>query len=121
MGRFDRQTTELNFGFGSRTTVLIFGFGSRTIALNFRLGSRITEFDFGFGSQTTVLNFALGSWTIAATSWRSDSSNVSLVVLDKSLIIVSKPLFGKITKSMTDRQTDQPTDSTYVLSLLAGD
>ena len=99
------QTTVFIFGLGSPTTVLNFGFGSRTIALNFRLGSWITEFDFGFGSQTTVVNFALGSWTIAATSWRSDSSNVSLVVLDKSLIIVSKPLFGKITKSMTDRQT----------------
>ena len=124
--RFGRQTTELNFGFGSRitvlnfglysqttvfifglgspTTVLNFGFGSRTTALNFRLGSRTTEFNSGFGNQTTVLNFGLGSWTIAATSWRSDSSNVSLVVLDKLLFILSKPLFWKITKSKTHRQ-----------------
>ena len=95
--------------------------GIWTTVLNFGLGSRTTVFIFWLGSPTTVLNFGFGSRTIAVTSWRSDSSNVSLVVLDKSLIIVSKPLFGKITKSMTDRQTDQPTDSTYVLSLLAGD
>ena len=70
---------------GSPTTVLNFGFGSRTTALGFRLGSRTTVFNSGFGSQTTVLNFMFGSRTIAVTSRRSDSSNVSLVVLDKSL------------------------------------
>ena len=84
--------------------------GIWTTVLNFGLGSRTTVFIFGLGSPTTVLNFGFGSRTIAVTSRRSDSSNVSLVVLDKSLIILSKPLFGKITKSMTDRQTDQPTD-----------
>ena len=127
--RFDRWTTEFDFGFGIRTTVLNFGlgsrttafifglgspitvlnfgFGSRTTALDFRLGSRTTVFNSGFGSQTTVLNFGFGSRTIAVTSRRSDSSNVSLVVLDKSLIILSKPLFWKIRKSMTDRPTDR--------------
>ena len=56
-------------------------------------GRRTTEFNFWFGSQTTVLNIGSGSRTIAVTSWRSDSSNVSLVVLDNLLIILSKPLF----------------------------
>ena len=39
----------------------------------------------GFGSQTTVLNFGLGSRTMAVTSQRSESSNISLVVLDNIL------------------------------------
>ena len=101
---FGVWTTVLNFGLGSQTrvfifgldsptTVLNFGFGSRTTALDFRLGSRTTLFNSGFGSQTTVLNFGFGSRTIAVTSRRSDSSNVSLVALDKSLIIPSKHLF----------------------------
>ena len=42
----------------------------------------------------------------AVKSWRSESSNVSLVVLDKLLSILSKPLFWKITKLETNRQTD---------------
>ena len=78
----------------------------------------------GFGSMTTVLNFGLGSRTIAVTSWRSESSNISLVVLDN----ISKPLFLKNQKKedrQTDKQTDRPTDRqtdrTYLLSLLAGD
>ena len=107
------QTTLFIFGLGSPTTVLNFGFGSWTIALNFRLGSRITEFDFGFGSQTTVVNFALGSWTIATTSWRSDSSNVSLVILDKLQFGLSKPPFLKNYK-IEDRQTDRPTDGQHL-------
>ena len=96
---------EFIFGLGKPTTVLNFGFCNRTTALDFRLGSRTTVFNSGIGSQTTVLNFGFGSRTIALTSRRSDSSNVSLVVLDKSLIILSKPLFWKIRKSMTDRQS----------------
>ena len=101
---------EFIFGLGKPTTVLNFGFCNRTTALDFRLGCRTTVFNSGFGSQTTVLNFGFGSRTIAVTSRRSDSSNVSLVVLDKSLIILSKPLFWKIRKSMTDRPTDRQTD-----------
>ena len=126
--RFDRWTTEFDFGFGIRTTVLNFGlgsqttafifglgspitvlnfgFGSRTTALDFWLGSRTTVFNSGFGSQTTVLNFGFGSRTIAVTSRRSDSSNVSLVVLDKSLISILN--FSKNLK--TDRPTDWPKD-----------
>ena len=84
---------------------------------------RITEFIFGLGSQTTVLNFGLGSRTIAVTSWRSESSNISLVVLDKMLFVLSKPLFEKLENydRHTDIQTDRQTDRTYVSSLLAGD
>jgi len=84
-------TTVFIFRLGSPTKLLYFG--SWTKALNFRFGSRTTKFNSGFGSQTTVLNFGLGSRTIAVTSWRSDSSNVSLVVLDNLLFILSKPLF----------------------------
>ena len=87
------QTTVIIFGLVSLTMVLNVGFGSRTTALDFRLGSRTTVFNSGFGSQTTVLNFGFGSRTRAVTSRRSDSSNVNLVVLDKSLIILSKHLF----------------------------
>ena len=119
--RFDRWTTEFDFGFGIRTTVLNigmgsrttafifgldsltkilnFGFGSRTTSLNFRLGSRNTEFNSGFDSQTTVINFRLESRTIAVTSWRSESSYINLVVFDKLLYVLSKPLFWKIRKS----------------------
>ena len=50
--------------------------------MNFQLGSETTQFSSGFGSQTTVFNFGLGSQT------RSESSNVSLVVLDKLLFVV---------------------------------
>ena len=74
---FGSRTAVLNLGLGSPTTLLNFGFGSRTTAMNFQLGSETTQFSSGFGSQTTVLNFGLGSQT------RSESSNVSLVVLDK--------------------------------------
>ena len=84
------RTTAFIFGLGSPITVLNFGFGSRTTALDFRLGSRTTVFNSGFGSQTTVLNFGLGSRTIAITSWRSNSSNVTLVVLDKLIFLLSK-------------------------------
>ena len=79
-------TTILNFGFGSRTTALDFWLRSRTTVFNSGFGSQTTVLNFGFGSQTTVLNFGFSSRTTAATSRRSDSSNVSLVVLDKSLI-----------------------------------
>ena len=79
---FGSRTAVLNLGLGSRTTLLNFGFGSRTTAMNFQLGSETTQFSSGFGSQTTVLNFGLGSQT------RSESSNVSLVVLDKLLFVV---------------------------------
>jgi len=44
----------------------------------------------------------LGSKTIAVTSWRSESSNINLVISDKLLFVLSKPLFRKIRKSMTD-------------------
>ena len=102
---FGIWTTILNFGLGSRTTVFIFrlgssttllNFGSRTKALNFWFVSRTTKFNSGFGSQTTVLNFGLGSRTIAVTSWRRVSSNVSLVVLDNLLFILSKLFFEKL-------------------------
>merc|ERR1711873_190617 len=73
---------EFIFGLGKPTTVLNFGFCNRTTALDFRLGFWTTVFNSGFGSQTTAI-----------TSRRSDSSNVSLVLLDKSLFILSKPLF----------------------------
>ena len=43
----------------------------------------------------------------AVTSWRSESSNISLVVLDKVKFIISKPLFWSITKSRTDRRFDR--------------
>ena len=79
------QTTVLNFGMGSRTTVFIIGLGSLTTVLNFL-----------FGSQTTVLNLGLGSPTIAVTSWRSESSNINLVVLDKLLFLLLKPFFEKL-------------------------
>ena len=115
---------EFIFGLGKPTTVLNFGFCNRTTALDFRLGCRTTVFNSGFGSQTTVLNFGFGSRTIAVTSWRSDSSNVRLVVLDKLQFGLSKPPFlknYKIEDRQTNRLTDRQTDSTYVLSLLAGD
>ena len=75
------------------------------IVLNFGFGRWTTEFTFGFGGQTTVLNFGLGSRTIAVTSWRSESSNISLVVLDN----ISRSLFLKNWKK-EDRQTDRQTD-----------
>ena len=61
--------------------------------MNFGLGSRTTEFNSGFSSQTIVLNIGLGSRTIAVTSWRRESSNINLVVLDELLFVLSKPLF----------------------------
>ena len=96
---------KLNHGLGSLTTVFNLEFGSRTKALNFWLGSQTTEFNSGFGSQTIVLNIGLGSRTIAVTSWRSESSNISLAVLDKMLFVLSKPLFEKLENY--DRHTDR--------------
>merc|ERR1711976_1137319 len=90
------RTTVRNHGLGSLNKVFNLGFGSQTTALNFRLGSRATEFYSGFGRQTIVLNLGLGSKTIAVTSWRSESSNINLVVSDKLLFVLSKPLFQKI-------------------------
>ena len=52
--RFDRWTTEFDFGFGIRTTLLNFGLGSRTTTFIFGLGSPITVLNFGFGCRTTV-------------------------------------------------------------------
>ena len=54
------------------------------------------------------------------SSWRRESSNISLVVLDKLLYYSRNLIFFKIANSRTDRQTDLPTDNTYV-SLLTGD
>ena len=121
---FGIWNTVLNFGLGSRTRVFIFGFGSPTIVLNFGFGSRTSALDFqfgsqttvfnsGFSSQTTVLNFGFGSRTIAVTSWRSDSSNVSLVVLDKLQFGLSKPPFLKNYK-IEDSPTDRPTDGQHL-------
>ena len=42
----------------------------------------------------------------SVNSWRSESSNISLVVLNKLLFAPSKSLFKKITKSRTDGTTD---------------
>ena len=42
----------------------------------------------------------------SVNSWRSESSNISLVVLNKLLFAPSKYLFTKITKSRTDGTTD---------------
>ena len=86
----------LNLCLGSLTAVLFFVFGIWTTELNFWLGCQTTELNSGFGIQTTVLNFRLVSRTIAVTSWRSESSNISLVVLDKLLFLLSKPLFEKL-------------------------
>ena len=55
------------------------------------------------------------------TSWRCESSNLSLVVLDKLPFALSKPLFWRIRKSMKYQLTDWQTDGTYLLSLLTGD
>ena len=59
----------------------------------------------GFGSQTTVVNLGLGSRTIAITPWRSESSNISLVVLD-NILYYSRNLFffKKLQKRRTDGQ-----------------
>ena len=39
------------------------------------------------------------------TSWRSDSGNISLVVLDKLLFVLWKPLFKKLqNRGPTDQQ-----------------
>ena len=98
-------TTVLNFGFSSLTTVLNCGFSSRTTALKFWLCSRTAEFNSGFGSQTTVLNFGLDSRTIAVTSWRNESSNISLVVLDNTLYYSQNLSFEKLEKrGQTDGQ-----------------
>ena len=57
------------------------------------------------------------------TSWRSESGNISLVILNKSLYYSRNHLFWKITESMTigwtDRLTDQRTDRTYRLGLVS--
>ena len=53
----------------------------------------------------------------AVTSCRSGSSNISSVVLDKLLFILSKLLFWKIRKLwQTDRHTDRQTGPTYWVS-----
>ena len=101
----------LNFGFGSQTTVLNFGLGSRTTVFIFGLGSPTTVLNFGFGSRTTALNFRLDSRTIVVTSSRSESSNISLVILDNILFY---SLFEKLEKrGPTDRLIDRPTGPTY--------
>ena len=106
---FGSQTTVLNHGLGSPTTVFNLRFGSRTIALNFWLCSRTTEFNSGFGIQTIVLNIGLDSRTIAVTSWRRESSNINLVLLDELLFVLSKPLFEKLeNRWQTDRRTGPP-------------
>ena len=44
-------------------------------------------------------------------SWRSESSNISLVVLDKLLIYSQNLFFGKLENlGQTDRPTNRPTN-----------
>ena len=49
-----------------------------------------------------------GTWTIAVTSRRRDSSNVSLVIIDKLQFGLSKPPF-LFEKLQNRGQTDRPT------------
>ena len=48
----------------------------------------------------------------AVTSWRSESSDIFMVVLDKLLFLLSNPLFLKNYK-IEGRQTNQKTVPTY--------
>ena len=71
------------------------------------------------GDMESIPFVSVAIWiSMAVTSWRSESSNISLVVLNKLLFAPSKYLFTKITKSRTDKQQ---TVSTYILSPLDGD
>ena len=101
---------------GSATTVLNIRLNSQTTALNFGFGRRIKEFDVGFGSQTAVLNFRLGSRTIAVTSWRSESSNVSLVILEKLIFVKKKSIIDGAVKVESLLNTDNM--SSKVVSFL---
>ena len=92
-------THSFNFGFGRQTTVLNYSIHLWVGQSNYCTKLWVWQSDYsteflveqsdytwiGFGSQTTVLNFGLGSRTISVTSWRSESSNKSWVVLDKLL------------------------------------
>ena len=103
----------LNFGFGSQTTVLNFGLGSRTTEFIFGLGSPTTLLNFGFVSRTTVLNIGLSDYRLNfLEKWIKQNK---LGHIRQIAICTLETSFLKIYKIK-----DQPTNSTYVLSLLAG-
>ena len=97
------------------------------LSLYFRLIPTSTEqYKLGHIRQIAIWNFS------AVNSLRSKSCNLSLVILDKLLFALSKPLFGNIRKFhrqtyghtyiQSERQTDRPAGPThYLLSLLAGE
>ena len=71
--------------------------------------------------KSLTSTYGLWTWPLWYVNyWRSESSNIGLVILNKMLFVLSKPLFFEKLENY-DRQTYRQTDRTYILSLLTGD